>query len=689
MTSRARGRSAASNPATPFDSKGVLNNERRRLARLATRRREQDAVQARLDLRRAEAIASTSPDIRATVATSLAGTLRAVAATWGLDLYVAVAFGGDSTKVLSTGVRLHIQLPATAITTADGALRLEAVRGLAADVKGLGYHEIGHLLHTVPFHELVHHAGRSGHGTDIAALSSAWALLEDQRMEARMVADSPVLGHYFAATVIRHLTRHRVGGSVAEPPPVEWLLVAGRDHVPATVRDPLRASFAAARGEVHAATVERLIGRYRSATTLTELWDTLVDFTHFVDDDLDMPMPGSGLGDEARALAELDDSTPARGQKKSAAAEQIARSLAASATPAPSPPSQSPPAQSPPAASPSASAPTRRPTDPATTTSATPSERPPDVAPSPAPALSTSPAPAPASAPGTGGGGQHGNAGAETPSTSGRMLEALRHAERSRLDDRALDHDLAEIVSAIDALTASLPRRHEPLGRHGALVHEAESAARLMVEALTTYTSDSAPIWQTRQERGVLDPFAFRTRRPGTRDHFRACVGNGDRANDLAVSLVLDVSGSMVSHGASLGAAAYACKHACDQLAIPCTVTVFASRGQLLWDIDDEPVPLVLETDGTTDPTMVCEALDSQRHGRALQLVLMLTDGVFDSSFGGLARYWTPDRAIVLVGLGDSVARAHADTTGVHELLCISSVLDLPRTVTNVLASLV
>lgn len=671
MTSRARGRTAASTPATPFDSKGVLSNERRRLARLATRRREHDALQARLDLQRAEANASKAPDIRGTVATSLAGALRTVAATWGLDLFVVITFGGDVTKVVSTGIRLYIQLPNTAITTADGALRLEAVRGLAADVKGLGYHEIGHLLHTVPFHELVHHAGRSGHGTDIAALSSAWALLEDQRMEARMVADSPVLGDYFATTVIRHLARHRVAGSVAEPPPAEWLLVAGRAHVPAAVRDPLRASFVATRGEVHAATVERLVARYRAATTLTELWDTLVDFTRFVDDDLDMPMPGSGLGDEVRALAELDDSTPTRGQKKAAAAEQIARSLAASATPAPSPPAQSPPAPAP--------RPTLSPT--------TASHRPPDATPSSSPASSTTPAAA--SAPAIGDGAPDGRAAGETPSPSTQLLEALRHAERSRLDDRTLDHDIADIVSAIDTLTTSLPRRTEPLGRHGALVHEAESAARSMVEALSTYTSDRAPIWQTRQERGVLDPFAFRTRRPGTRDHFRACVGDGDRANDLAVSLVLDVSGSMVSHGASLGAAAYACKHACDQLAIPCTVTVFATRGELLWDIDDEPTPIVLETDGTTDPTMVCDALDSQRHGRALQLVLMLTDGVFDTRFGGLARYWTPDRAIVLVSLGDSVARAHADTTGVHELLCISSVLDLPRTVTNVLASLV
>jgi hypothetical protein len=105
--------------------------------------------------------------------------------------------------------------------------------------------------------------------------------------------------------------------------------------------------------------------------------------------------------------------------------------------------------------------------------------------------------------------------------------------------------------------------------------------------------------------------------------------------------------------------------------------------------VNDEPEHLTLYTDGTTNPTEACAALDDQRHGRALHLVLMLTDGVFDKGVGGLDRYSAPDRAIVLIGLGASVARAHATTTGVHELLSISSVLDLPSTVTNVLTSLV
>lgn len=639
--------------AASFDARGVLTNQRRRLTRLAKQRREHDALQARLALTAAQRAADEVPDTRSRVAASLARTLRTVAATWGLDLRFAVTLHSASTTVQWSGDALSIHHPAPDLTTAKGALRVDRLRDVVADVKGIAYHEVGHRLHTLPFSELLHHVGRSAHAADLATIGRAWAVLEDQRMEARMVTDSPVLGNYFAATIIRHLARHQVGGSPADPPPAEWLLVAGRAHVPATVRDPLRASFVRARGQVHAATAERLVAEYSAATNVAELWRAIIGFAHFVADDLDMPMPRSGLGDDGSAVGNHDDADDA-GTRTSRRhnREQVAQSLAASATTRPATPREN-------SAHDAAAAP--------------PSD--------------SGSQHASGSTPGGGAPSDH---TAPEPQTLGdRLREALEHAERSRLTDRTLDGEVADIIDALDAPASSLPRRRGVGPADEANVADAELAAQLMVEALRTSTSDSAPTWQARQERGVLDPFAFRTRRPGTRDHFRACVGDGDLTTDIAVSLLLDVSGSMAGRGADLGAAAYACKYACDQLSIPCTVTLFSSRGYMLWDTAEEPVHVTLQEDGTTDPTDVCEALDSQRHGRALHLVLMLTDGAFDKEFGGLAPYWREHRAIVLIGLGESVARAHATTTGVHQLLCISSVLELPQTVTNVLTSLV
>ena len=626
----------------PFDAKGVLTSERRRLSRLATRRRQLDAQQARLALSTARQAAEEAPRTGATVATALAGMLRTVAASWGLDVRFEITHAEVVSATASID-RVRISHPSPHITSADGALSVDRLRAVVADVKGIGYHEVGHLRYTVAFATLARCAGRAALDVDLHQVARARAVLEDQRMEARMVADSPVLGSYFATTVIRHLTRYSATGRVAEPPPADWLLVAGRAHVPSAVRDSLRASFVSARGEAHAATAERLIAAYRTATTPDQMWRIATEFAHFVDDDLDMLMPMPGLGDERRDLPSEDafgDTTGTSRPSRRRLVDQVTRSLSVSVTPHASTPDTGTHEQ---------------------------------------------PGPTPGDSPGA--------AQEPEPIAHDTLAELLRHelqgVEQSRLADRSIDDTVAHIVRAIDTEAAMLPRRRSTPGLHPATARKADLAAQLMVEALSTCTAHRAPMWQARQERGVLDPFAFRTRQPGARDHFRACVGDGDRSTDIAVSLVLDVSGSMQAHGGALGAAAYACKYACDQLSIPCTVTLFAGRGYLLWNVHDEPEHLTLRTEGTTDPTEVCATLDEQRHGRALHLVLMLTDGEFDKGVGGLDRYWAPDRAIVLIGLGAAVARAHATTTGVHEVLSISSVLDLPRTVTNVLTSLV
>lgn len=653
MTPPAPRHSDGSFVVASFDARGVLTNQRRRLTRLAKQRREQDAFQARLALTAAQRAADEQPDARSRVAASLNRTLRTVATTWSLDVRFVVRLDAPSTQVQWAGDVLAIHHPAPDLISDKGAIRIDRLRHLVADVKGLAYHEVGHRLHTLPFSELLRHVGRSAYGADVTANSRAWAVLEDQRMEARMVADSPVLGNYFATTVIRHLARHRLGDTQSDPPAGEWLLVAGRAHVPATVRDPLRAAFVRARGQVHAATAERLVAEYCAATTVADLWRAVVEFARFVDDDLAMPIPASGLGDEGRAMSSDDKGSGSTGTPMPRPRQQVAESLAASAT-------------------------TRPPTTPRDASS-----------PRTSAATQSDGGSHHTSGPMPGGGSPSDHAAPEPHTLGDQLRQSLEHAERSRLADHRLDSDVADVMSAVDAPGSALPRRKAASSGHQPNIDDADLAAQLMVEALRTFTSDSAPMWQARQARGVLDPFAFRTRQPGTRDHFRACVGDGDQTTDLAVSLLLDVSGSMEGRGADLGAAAYACKYACDQLRIPCTVTLFSGRGYMLWDVGEEPVHVALREEGTTDPTAVCEALDSQQHGRRLHLVLMLTDGAFDREFGGLARYWRDDRAIVLIGLGESVARAHANTTGVHQLLCISSVLDLPHTVTNVLSSLV
>ena len=100
---------------------------------------------------------------------------------------------------------------------------------------------------------------------------------------------------------------------------------------------------------------------------------------------------------------------------------------------------------------------------------------------------------------------------------------------------------------------------------------------RLLMESAR---AEHAPSWQTGQRVGVLDVMRYKTRQPGDMEFFRNIAEGGDlRLPNLAVSVLLDGSGSMSSYVTALGKAAYAIKSACDACEVPCTVTRVRHRG--------------------------------------------------------------------------------------------------------------
>ena len=77
-------------------------------------------------------------------------------------------------------------------------------RMIAANFRGLAYHEGGHIRWTIPFRTLVEMATGEVKSNRFDHLHKSWNLLEDQRMETAVVSDSPAKAKYFLPMVMEH-----------------------------------------------------------------------------------------------------------------------------------------------------------------------------------------------------------------------------------------------------------------------------------------------------------------------------------------------------------------------------------------------------------------------------------------------------------------------------------------------------
>ena len=91
-------------------------------------------------------------------------------------------------------------------------------------------------------------------------------------------------------------------------------------------------------------------------------------------------------------------------------------------------------------------------------------------------------------------------------------------------------------------------------------IAEANNLADQMQRAFEVATADLAPSWHEQQRRGVLNVVRYQTRQAGDMEFFRQFVDNGAPGCDIAVSVLLDYSGSMLNVTDELAKVAYACK---------------------------------------------------------------------------------------------------------------------------------
>lgn len=650
-------------PTLSPSARKIMQAQRRALKSSAERAQEQARERAREEWVRRQALhRDRGSRAISAVHNGFMSTVQrmatAVASTWGVNLPTYVTLG--HTLVAWTDfTSIRVEYPSKfqrGLTDVDLAkeglvnLDAESARALLAEIRGVIYHEVGHVRFTIPLPNLTQHLIENQHDAlreEWHALDNKqylWNLLEDQRMEARVVADSPIIGTYLTSVIV----------NLFEATPMLWAFVAGRRFLPEDLRAAARAEFVASYGEQTAVEVERVIARYSSARTHVELVEAVIEFGSVLNPLLPLYPPDTGNATHTRSRS--DDKSPEDGATD--------------------------------------------PQEPQGGSQSDPEDADSDKGDSGDEKASEGTQKASEGTQGDEGdqgdqggasgasGGPEGQSGGEDESDAsggqgvGKSLrqvlnESRQQAAEALADQAAQDASLSDAIDHIldeaqRVFSGELSRLNGTAPLTGTILDTAESVADMLRESFDTTIAACAPMWQHRVNRGVIDPFAYRTREPGSQDFRRQYTDNGDLGRSLAVSLLLDTSGSMEGYGEQLGAAAFATATACRALDIPITVLTFDSYARLLYGADDVDIEATaLRCSGGTHPGDSLRMLGDQRCDKQQHIAIILTDGMWDSHDRDLLRQACDDVDGVFVlgfNLHESVLNQFQMATEAHSL---------------------
>ena len=268
--------------------------------------------------------------------------------------------------------------------------------------------------------------------------------------------------------------------------------------------------------------------------------------------------------------------------------------------------------------------------------------------------------------------------------SQGDLDEALAEAEDERMKDSTLDQDVQAFHEAKDGATSGLAPYVGGINTDPLVIAEANNLAEDIKRSFEQATVDMAPTWHEQQRRGVINVLRYQTRQAGDVEFFRAFVDNGAPGCDIAVSVLLDYSGSMGGSVEALAKVAYACKRAGDLLDIPVTVTLWDTDARVLWDAREsaEYVPTI-EVAGGTNPAVALDDLDAQMFGKSKHVVLIMTDDAWNANAPTLAAYKAEGR--IIIGLGYTEGYEHPgiqaslETKGADFAYSIKDLAEIPR----------
>ena len=267
-----------------------------------------------------------------------------------------------------------------------------------------------------------------------------------------------------------------------------------------------------------------------------------------------------------------------------------------------------------------------------------------------------------------------------------KIREDLKAKTKEAVERIVTAKEAEDVIAEINIeLMRELPHNGAISQMSGELLADSMAIANQMLSALEPLALTADPAWRFRQEHGVLDPTAYKMHEPGDSDYWVDYEGEGAHGHSLAVSVMLDTSGSMQGWMDQLSVAAYGIRNACDNLGIPCTVSTFDTEPYMMWDHDEVAQPVLIHDGGGTNPLDGLRQIKNQGAGKKRHLVVILTDGEWShvssiKPFAQQGQYW------LLVGLGNAgYARDLVSRKGGDASIGIEDVMDLPKEIEKAL----
>lgn len=562
------------------------------------------------------------------------------------------------------------------------------VRMMAATLRGFGYHEGGHIRWTIPFMDLTEEVGLQGR--QHAQYHHAWNLLEDQRMETAVVSDSPRKAAYFTTMVMDALCE------TTQAMTYNWPLLIWRRYLPKHMRVLARKFWVEARnadgldGEGLARRFENVVTTYVLASRAPVMWQAVLD-CH----DLLQEVQVGGLDDAAMGHSHQYGYSRKDQQERQ---RQNADKLSV-----PVDPTMEGEGESEGDGQPSEGGQPGQGKGQNGQDNGQPGEKGKrkglggegaDLPDGEGQTFANEDTGYQHTDEGEGStSGAHSNTGIPEgmdydPQTVLDEIREAAQAERNR--DRALDGDVRAYAEAKeDHASGQMPYMTGPTSNIEALA-QADHLATDLEESFLAATVDKAPGWIEGQRRGIVNVLRYETRRPGDLEFFRNWTDDDQPGFNMAVSVLLDYSGSMSTHTLQLAQAGYAAKKACLGLGIPCTVTLWDTEAVTLWDAEEAPEYLpIIVANGGTDPRVALSDLDNQnRAQKPRHLVIIMTDGEWsgNTNAGMLGAYNAEGR--FFLGLPYKCADTMAERMrgyGCHDARAIETLLDIPKVMTEVL----
>jgi len=703
------------------EAKRRLQTERRRIARDQSKGALVEMEKARFSLKNDSRNQRnrTKESQGIAIIRNLVSLCRAVNASFGVSVPIQMGEapkGNTSPVAWTDGEKIVVKypLPSTEDETGNTVYinDIESLKRLVSEVKALQYHELGHILFSQHINWMM---ADCGYGNDewlkkyptlsqetATNVRRAWNILEDQRMETALVAESPYLARYLTYLSVNWILNEAnwstdnggIDKSSEKGIACQYLLVINRRFLPIELRRKSRNNFNTYFGDYATVSAEEIVREYCRATSVEDKVVAVIKFHQLLkaldivppqfDDHTGHPRTGKRpVQDSADSSDDQDkdgkEITKGKSKDKTEPKDDAKGDDESEGSGSGDPHKGDDDAKQGNGASEDEDEDNDK-GDLGDTDGDDANDDGGDGE-------------------GEGGGGAGGgnpdreepqqdadDAGTSEDDTTSDLKELLDEIENEILSDS----DIEDTVRAINEdFNRGDIKQLAPELSGTAMDDEGANRARDIAYRLGTAfdsaSSSALPIWEEGHREGVINAFRYRTRNAGDNEYRRTLTSTGNTGLDIAVTLMLDTSGSMSSVGRELGVSGFAVKEACDQVGIDCTVVTFDSDSQELWRAIDRHVePVALKPGGGTNPEGAFKVLDTHREEQKYHLVIILTDGVWSGDVK-CHDYASDGRVFLGVAFGAEVDLAYLLQVGCDQVVNIDAIEQLPEVVRNFL----